>query len=314
MKIHEAWVYRADCAHEPFAFLKGVYEERVRLGKDAAGRVLKNAMNAVGGKLQQGVGSARYQSYVWAGTMMAHTRASILGVLGADVLTVATDGICTTRDVGLEREGLGGWTREEVPSGAFFARPGLFFRLDRGDARARGVGRRELLAAAPRILEAWAQWDRRDFSVGVSVPARRFFGAKHSIVAMSRCRCGQSWPGTPEMGCPTCGRLGVRFKAGEIKAGCYGRWQEHNIVERFDPYPKRERWVSKTGDYSPLVIRDLGGTESAPFVPGKTTPEAVEQPRASRAGRRRLTGFDRSQSTSESDHGHCGGIRGTLAA
>jgi hypothetical protein len=279
VQVHEAWVYRTSCDHRPFDFLHDAYAERVRLGKDAAGKVLKNSMNACGGKLQQGVGSARYRSIVWAGNMTAQTRgwvAEVLGRHGADVLTVAADGLCAARDLGLERAGLGGWTRKSTPGGAFFARPGLFFQLDREDARARGLGRDELLQAAPAMLDAWAKWDRKDFTRGVPVPVRRFFGAKHAIVAMSRCRCGQNWPGTPAMGCPACGRIGLSFKAGEIRAGVYGTWATHTIVEGFDPLPKRERLLRKAGDFSPLVIRDLGGVQSVPYAPDRSTPEAQQ--------------------------------------
>jgi hypothetical protein len=277
VEVHEAWVYRTPCDHKPFAFMEQAYAERVRLGKDAAGKVLKNTMNACGGKLLQGVGSARYRSVVWSGNMTAQTRGWVLDVLardGDDVLTVSADGICASRDLGLEREGLGGWTHQATPGGAFFVRPGLYFQLDREDARARGLGRGELLEAAPDMLRAWSKWDRESFDMGVAVPARRFFGAKHAIIAMSRCRCGASWPGTPTMGCPVCGRLGLSFKAGEIRAGVYGTWQTHTTVVGFDPFPKRERMLRKTGDWAPLVIRDLGGAQSIPYVPGKPTPEA----------------------------------------
>jgi len=87
-------------------------------------------------------------------------------------------------------------------------------------------------------------------------------------------RCGTNWPGTPSMGCPKCGRLGFSFKAGEIRAGIYGTWATHTTVVSFDPHPKRERQLTVRGAHSPLIVRDLGGVESAPFVPGRTTPEA----------------------------------------
>ncbi len=281
VKLTEAWIYRTPCRHrhKPFAFMQDVWDERVRLGEDAAGKVLKVAMNACGGKLSQRMGSDRYRSPIWAGNMMAHTRAQILDVLaehGGDVLSIATDGICATRDLGLASEGLGGWKHEVAPEGAFFCSPGLYFRLDLSQVKSRGHDRTAWASAAPAVLAVWERWDRRDFERGASVEIkeRRFYGAKHSIVAASFCQCGGSWPGTPEMGCPKCGRVGQLMRAGVLPGIRYGTWADHVIRESFDPWPKRERKLRSDGDWSPLRLRDLGGRESLPYTPGRKTPEA----------------------------------------
>jgi hypothetical protein len=66
----EAWVYNTDCDCKPFADIPTYYRERLKLGKDAQGLVLKLGLNSIYGKLAQSRGlNPPYQSWVWAGNI-----------------------------------------------------------------------------------------------------------------------------------------------------------------------------------------------------------------------------------------------------
>ena len=78
----EAWVYRTNCDHRPFGDLPDLYRERVRVGKDGKGLATKLGMNAIYGKTAQSIGSATYQSWVYAGNVTSGTRAKLLSIFG----------------------------------------------------------------------------------------------------------------------------------------------------------------------------------------------------------------------------------------
>lgn len=214
---------------------------------------------------------------------------------------------------------LGGWerkpfdeknpcTRPSYPEGMMIVKPGLYWRLGvegTKELRARGIGRKEAFEARGRIRQGFLDWSRDKIctclacrSKGpkerkehhVRIVSRRFYGAKHSILARSRCAtCGASWPGVPEKGCtnelcPNRGEVGCDFQTTLQKdangVAAYGRWAPRDVLISFDPWPKREReGLSKDGTYARLRIRDLGGRTSAAYDVGTrtTTPEGEAQ-------------------------------------
>lgn len=198
-----AWVYRTDCDCHPFASVPDLYRQRVSLGKDAAGIVLKLAINSLYGKLAQSTGiNPRYQSWVWAGMVTAGTRAQILDLMAVaphmtDILAIATDGVYSRRklkcprpiDTGTfdvvnekgEHKPLGGWEEKEYPNGLFFVKPGIYFAPDDADKddalRARGIGRRALLENKAAIIAAYES-GAETVKIG---QVERFHGAKTSI-------------------------------------------------------------------------------------------------------------------------------------
>jgi hypothetical protein len=162
VEIGGAWVYDLQCEHQPFSFLPLVYRERLKWGKEGAGKALKLGMNASYGKTAQSVGDdPPFQSWIWAGMTTAVTRGLLNdAICSADdrwnVLTLATDGIYATEPLKLwhrksaactcddpEKLGappsdtgtsdlpkpLGGWEHKSIPEGVFVAKPGLYWRL-----------------------------------------------------------------------------------------------------------------------------------------------------------------------------------------
>jgi hypothetical protein len=179
VKFIAAWVYYTDCDCRPFADVARYYRDRISVGKDAAGIVIKLAINSIYGKLAQSTGLAPpYQSWLWAGMVTAGTRAQILDLMHSrnrsDVLAIATDGIYAKRKLRPDRpidtgtfdlsKPLGGWEEKEYPDGMFFVKPGIYFPLktdlEPEHLRARGIGRKTLLDNRQRIIEAYERGDK----------------------------------------------------------------------------------------------------------------------------------------------------------
>jgi hypothetical protein len=98
--FNEAWIYKCDCDCQPFKRIPEFYKERIRIGKEGPGIVLKLGYNACYGKLAQSVGGAIFASWIWASLITSGTRAQILDLLGmhkdwSNLLMIATDGVYT---------------------------------------------------------------------------------------------------------------------------------------------------------------------------------------------------------------------------
>ena len=253
----EAWLYHTDCEHRPFADIPGYYRERVRLGKEGKGLVLKLGTNSVYGKLAQSKGRRPpFQCFTWAGLITSNTRAQLLELMGADldaVLMVATDGVWSRRPLPLPlprdtgtsdlAKPLGGWEAKAFPGGVFCARPGIYFPLNPTadqvkEVRARGLGKANLLDQCRALQSAW---ERGEPSYRVEGGVQ-FMAAKHSLHKSE----GKGYQRSPS----------------------YGEWLPHPIVMSFDPAPKRARvaadnrleviegWEIESQPYSPAIERE----------------------------------------------------------
>lgn len=278
----EAWVLESSCDCQPFARIPQWYKERLRIGKEGAGIVLKLGMNSVYGKLAQSVGTAPFQSWAWAGMVTSGCRAQILHALRlhkdrSNMLAVATDGIYTREEIRMAEpkdtntwicvgpkgekieKPLGGWERKVVPPpSVFFARPGIYFPLDPTtelrQVRARGVGRGPLRNNWEKIVRAF----KKDEAWTELPDVVRFRGAKTGISADDEAR-------------ETGGRGGIL-----TRARSYGEWETRPTVISFDPRPKREGDYRRRGKYAVLTPRKLStiGDESEPYSRAKVSIEA----------------------------------------
>jgi hypothetical protein len=272
VKFREAWIYKTSCKHRPFADIPRFYLERLRLGKDGPGLVLKLAMNSIYGKTAQSIGdNPPFQSWVWAGMITSGTRAQLLELMGQhrsldNVIMVATDGLYSTEKIrtprprntgtfrAVDKDGkkkpLGGWEMKVVDRGMFAARPGIYFPLapteaDVSQVRARGIGRAAMFSQWEKAVEAW----RAGASSVVLANVTRFHGAKHTIS-----RAGK--PGA------------FTYK----RSPQHGQWSTRPIEMTFNPLPKRARAL-KDGR---LVLRRFSGFESVPYDPAVLSLEALE--------------------------------------
>lgn len=271
-----AWIYETACTHRPFERVPEWYKERLKLGKEGPGIVLKLGMNSLYGKLAQSIGLPPFQCWIWAGMITSFTRAQILALLSVhkdrrNMLAVATDGVYTKEeltvphpvntgtfdacDVDGVKKPLGSWEKKAHPEGLFFFRPGLYFDLgNKTEAelkalRARGVGRAVMAESRGVIRDAW---EKRQ-SV-VELPAlTRFVGAKTGTT-----RRGWHDPNT--------GESGYSYH----RSDDYGQWVQRDFALSFSPLPKRAR---ATAD-GRLLLRRVSGV-SLPYDPAIVSPEAL---------------------------------------
>jgi hypothetical protein len=284
VQFEEAWIYHCECDCQPFEKIPGYYLERLRIGKEGPGIVLKLGCNSCYGKLAQSVGRGMFQSWIWAGIITSGCRAQFLELLGqhedrSDVLMVATDGIKTRkqlvtpipRDTGTFdamgkdgiRKPLGGWEEEIDENGVFFARPGVYFPLNPTakqikKIKGRGVGKGVVLENWQNIVRSWKVH-------GVSKPVKvtnvsRFCGAKSSI---SRAGGGD--------------RPYVYHRAnGDTTKGepSYGQWITRPVEMSFNPLPKRS---IVNPDGQTLALRRMRfDMYSAPYKKALGNDEALE--------------------------------------
>lgn len=256
VKFHEAWVYSSNCGCRPFGKIPEYYLQRLKIGKEGPGIVIKLGMNSCYGKLAQSIGNAIYNSWIWAGMITSGTRAQLLHMLGlhkdrSDVLMMATDGLLT-RDhsilppdplptgTGKSGKPLGGWERKNAPNGMFIARPGIYFPLGltKDDTvcadekcgvcsachmksiRARGVGRRVVMDSWQIIEEAWQKYGVDGVATVANVS--RFCGAKTSISVSGNLTARR-----------------YKRAAGTGDRPAYGQWVSRKVELSFNPMPKR---------------------------------------------------------------------------
>jgi hypothetical protein len=257
----EGWVYETDCDHRPFEDIPRYYRERVNLGKDSRGIVLKLGINSIYGKLAQSKGiDPPFQSWVWAGVITSNTRAQLLSAIRkasdpSNIVMLATDGVWSKERLSLPKpldtgtgdlpKPLGGWEEKVFPEGVFAVRPGIYFPLHPTEdqleqVRGRGLGRKALYQHWQTLIEAYQQG-----KMSVSIECSdRFVGAKSGILLSSQ---------------------GVK------RRDCYGQWVAHKVDVSFNPRPKRSA-IRTDGSLQPWDYVDF---ESVPYDPATLSLEAV---------------------------------------
>lgn len=151
VQTHQAWSFRPECNHRPFAAITDLYELRRKVGKNTPlGKALKLTYNSAYGKLAQSVGSPKYSNPIYASLITSDCRTAMWDAIathpvGIDAVTmVATDGLYFTSPhptLPLSDK-LGDWSAEEKHNMCQFM-PGLYWddktRDDTGPLKSRGV-------------------------------------------------------------------------------------------------------------------------------------------------------------------------------
>lgn len=161
------WVsFVPECDHQPFTWVQDVYEERLRLGKDGAGLVLKVSLNSIYGTFADTLSlDSRYASIVWAATITGRTQAKLLDVCTDnydDVVGVATDGIQSKAPLPCQPtpKALGGWDSEGTIRDVLAVQPGLYLASEgespKKMARSRGHSLKDMREHEQALREAWA--------------------------------------------------------------------------------------------------------------------------------------------------------------
>lgn len=294
--FHEAWIYKCSCSCRPFKKIPAFYKQRLRIGKEGPGIVIKLGCNSVYGKLAQSVGEPPYQSWIWAGMITSGCRAQLLTMLELhkdwnNLLAIATDGIYTREDIkppepfdtgtsdALDEFGkpankpLGGWERKPVDKGVFFARPGIYFPLlpteeELKKVRARGIGRAAMFASWKLMVDAWAQGEE---TIKLTTGLTRFCGAKSCVSV----RAGDAASESARLAYD---RQREKTRLIEyVRADVYGEWIPRPIELSLNPLPKRHPYVKRVGDYGTLSLRAMPLDQtSCPYDPAMLSPEGRE--------------------------------------
>lgn len=326
--FESAWVYHSDCDCRPFADIPGYYLERLRIGKEGPGIVLKLGCNSCYGKLAQSVGLAPYHSWIWASLITSGTRAQILQLMGmlkdySDLLMVATDGVFLRRPIntpiprdtgtsggysvkkgfehyryeevpqeGRDYKPLGGWEKKELPNGVFVCRPGIYFPLSPTAKQLKDIKGRGV--GKKVILENWRTileaWEAgpSEDTVVRVTNVSRFCGAKSCISVQQK---------DSEL----IYNRATRQTARDEHAPAYGQWITRPVDLSFHPKPKRER-VNPDG--RTLKVRQL--SEDVVSHPYKRaiqmlSEDAIQLKAAEQEAREQPNGFAMEDYNSEMD-------------
>lgn len=174
----ETWTYDPCDCRPPMRGIAGLYEERLRIGKNSpAGKGYKLVYNSVYGKFAQSVGDPKYGNAFYASLVTSGCRAMILDAIATHpegtnaVVMVATDGVYfTSPHRNLEIcEKLGAW-EETTHRNLTLFKPGVYWddnareRIAKGDDpsfKARGISARQFGGQLAAIDAHFAGWPGR---------------------------------------------------------------------------------------------------------------------------------------------------------
>lgn len=196
--VEGRWRYTRHCECRPLEFVSDVYQQRMDIGKNDAGTVLKLGLNSLYGKQVQSVGSPKYANPIWGSFITAYCRTMIQDFIhsskyckdptlwcGKDILMIATDSLCTFNErPDIESsEVLGGWSREEHPRGMFLVQPGLYFGSSGKSPKTRGVPRSVIESREQDFRDAFDRMvrSRKLHDGDLQVEQRMFVGIRNAL-------------------------------------------------------------------------------------------------------------------------------------
>lgn len=180
----DGWKYERQCSCSSFDWVYDIYDERKRMGKDIAGKVLKIVLASTYGKLAQSIGCAPYSNPIWASLIVSTVRATLIhGALsrcngGSDVVMLATDGIfCTTPRDELPLGGeLGQWDLKIHPD-MFAVQSGIYFIAGQ-KPKTRGTPMTRVAAHEHEFRRAWKVFVEGGPLEPVQISVRQFIGLR----------------------------------------------------------------------------------------------------------------------------------------
>jgi hypothetical protein len=271
MTYRQGWRYVSHCQCKPFDWIDGLYAERIRLGKDAAGYPIKLGLNSLYGKLAQRIGNPKYGNFIYAGLITAHTRAALndaISLAPSDVVMIATDAVVSRSVLPLPYgKGLGQWGSKPLDN-LFVVQPGLYWDGHRaGDKRkTRGTSVSIFARHMHRFEKAWRRWCERGHALE---PIRQ---------------PGGKWRrDTPSVKIKLTLFVGLRLASARGKLFTAGKWDR---VERsFDFEWGRKRRMAPVTFEAPTCLLTYPLPGGADFV---SCPHNGNMPRQAELDRRRL--------------------------
>jgi len=258
IQASEAWHYTPCACRPPLRGLVGLYDERLRVGKNTPlGKGAKLIYNSVYGKLAQSVGDPKYANALYASLITAGCRTMILDAIAthprkADaVVMVATDGVYFTEPhPGLPvSDKIGEWDVQEKQNLCLF-KPGVYWDDDArnriahtGTAsfKARGVDAQAFSSKIAEIDAHYRQWpdgypaERDPVGSRAGWHPEVTFDTTFSMVTPGQALQWNRWE--------KCGTLG---HSDPHPSGCQGCNGSH-LVQDADPIGKRH-----SGYYDPV--------------------------------------------------------------
>lgn len=319
-KLLEAWVFEAKCKCPVYTgrpSIRDYYGQRIRIGKEGPGMVLKFALNSCYGVKAQvlGIHEARslspFQSFVEAGMITSLTRARLLGAiveLGPEnVVMVNTDSVTSFVEPsmlpqrqttekgpdGKSKPELGDWDIDVNEDGVTLVKQGIYFDRAFKKLKARGIGRDVLQRNSVQIERALETWIAGgNPSEGCTCEACTKYAAgrtkvkpgPHIVLNQNR----DVFHGHREC---TQAPLKLEPEDWEMLAYCAftGRESKHApLFKKRDYYGSWEKFEQHiTFDSMPkrervnpdghLVVRDMGGAESQPYEKALAIAELISE-------------------------------------
>jgi hypothetical protein len=173
------WYEYWGCEHPPpMKQLEGLYESRLRIGKDTPeGKAFKLVYNSVYGKFAQSEGEPVFANPFYASLITAGCRTMVLDAIAthpkgsSSVVMVATDGVYFTSshpvlDMQIS-ESMGAWSKEERYNLTVF-KPGVYWddkareQIAQGDAptfKSRGINAADFAQSIATVDEKFRLWE-----------------------------------------------------------------------------------------------------------------------------------------------------------
>jgi hypothetical protein len=272
IKAKEWWFYHACDCPSPLRGLVGLYDHRLRVGKNSTeGKAAKAGYNSVYGKFAQSVGNPRFGNALYASRITSGCRTMITEAIGShpggskNVLMVATDGVYF-RDEHPQLalgQAMGEWEAARKDNLTLF-KPGVYWddtaraRIVAGEQaafKARGINATafaEHLAGIDRAFAAWPE--RYPHERDPDGPREGWYPKIEYRNGFSMVTCVQA------LARGTWANAGVIGHAGrEELSGCDGCDGQH-FVQDADPVQKRHSGYYDGKIYRSRPYPDGGGT------------------------------------------------------
>lgn len=292
----EAWVFEKKCncpVYRGNPAIRDLYYERIMLGKEGPGMVLKFALNSCYGVKAQvlGIHEARslspYQSFVEAGMITSYVRgAKLLAAIAQspkDCLMVNTDSVTSLKRLRLDeslceavgpdgkrKPELGAWEVEDNQEGVTLIKQGIYFDREFKKLKARGIGRDVLQRNAKQIEKALVGW--------LAGETKHVELKENRDVFHGQRQCTQAPQGLEQNDWLTLAFNAAHGRVSALedefkKRDYYGSWSKAKQKITFETLPKRERAL-KSGR---LIVRDVEGAESLPYAKALAIAELVSE-------------------------------------
>lgn len=197
--ILESWRYARGCEHEPFAWLRTLYETRARWKAEGNGaeKVLKLGINSVYGKCAQRVGARGrvppWFQMEWSGYVTAVTRSRMLvdaipAIKARTLIGFATDAMFTLEPMTVTLGAQLGDFELVTHTGMTAVQSGVYWTWNGEHASAKSRGFRPTELNVASVLDAWKRGQQR-----IETGATRFVSLGRALTGDASFAIWRQW-------------------------------------------------------------------------------------------------------------------------